>query len=138
MAKAYDRLCEMGYREVVIGVNFAQRPIDTAKYANKRPEMWDLLRDWFEGPAGVDIPDDDGLHSELCAPVWGKGATRHNSSGRLVIEPKEHIKERLGSSPDGADALALTFAFPVSVYDDSWDSFDYDEDETGRNATTGY
>ena len=134
----YDRLSEMGFGGTVFAVNFAQSPIEGDKFANKRAEMWDALREWFEDSAGVDIPDDDGLHSELCAPVWGKGATHHNSSGRLVLEPKDHIKERLGSSPDGADALALTFAFPVSVYDDSWDSFDYDEDETGRNPVTGY
>ncbi len=114
-AGVYDRLNEMDYDKIVVAVNFSDGPIDDEKYANKRAEMWDLAREWFEDPAGVDIPDDDGLHSELCAAVWGRGKTRYNSSNRLLIEPKESIKERLGASPDGGDALALTFAFPVYV-----------------------
>ena len=31
------------------------------------------------------------------------------SNGRIIIEPKEDIKERLGYSPDEFDALANTF-----------------------------
>ena len=34
--------------------------------------------------------------------------------GKIVIEPKEDIKERLGRSPGKGDALLLTFAFQVS------------------------
>ncbi len=34
--------------------------------------------------------------------------------GKIVIEPKEDIKERLGRSPGKGDALLLTFAFPVA------------------------
>ena len=75
--------------------------------------MWAELRDWLADPGGADIPDDDALHTELCAPVWGSGATRHDSNSRLILEPKEHIISRLGFSPDGADAAALTFAVPI-------------------------
>jgi phage terminase large subunit len=32
---------------------------------------------------------------------------------KLIIEPKEDIKEKLGYSPDHMDALLLTFALPV-------------------------
>ena len=138
-AGVYDRLCETGYRETVVGVNFAQSPIDGQKYANKRAEMWDLLREWFEDPAGVDIPDDDALHSELCAAVWGRGATRYDSSGRILLEPKEHIKERLGFSPDGGDAAALTFAFPVSAHDEWMEDANWSfYDERGRSVVGGY
>ena len=31
------------------------------------------------------------------------------SNGKIIIEPKEDIKERLGHSPDEFDALANTF-----------------------------
>jgi hypothetical protein len=31
-------------------------------------------------------------------------------NGKILIEPKDDIKARLGRSPDHADALALTFA----------------------------
>ena len=33
--------------------------------------------------------------------------------GKIVLEPKEDVKERLGRSPGCGDALALTFAAPV-------------------------
>ena len=36
---------------------------------------------------------------------------------RLILEPKEDIKAKLGYSPDEADAAALSFAHPVSVPD---------------------
>ena len=39
----------------------------------------------------------------------------YDAAGRMVLEPKDKIKERLGASPDIADALALTFAAPVAL-----------------------
>ena len=33
----------------------------------------------------------------------------YRSDGRILIEPKEDIKQRLGRSPDKFDALANTF-----------------------------
>ena len=56
------------------------------------------------------MPDGDDLHTQLCLPIWGQGATRTNSNDQIILEPKEHIEARLGFSPDGADAAALTFA----------------------------
>ena len=64
----------------------------------------------------MDIPDEDDLHTDFCAPIWGKGATRFNSNDQIILEPKAHIKERLGLSPDSGDAAALTFAEPVSSF----------------------
>ena len=56
------------------------------------------------------IPNDNSLKQELATPVYW-----YDSSGRKVLEPKDEIKKRLqgGGSPDMADALALTFAYPV-------------------------
>jgi hypothetical protein len=34
---------------------------------------------------------------------------------RLLLEPKEQLKQRLGYSPDEGDAFALTFAQPVAA-----------------------
>jgi hypothetical protein len=34
---------------------------------------------------------------------------------RLLLEPKEQVKSRLGYSPDDADAFVLTFAQPVAA-----------------------
>lgn len=138
-AGVVDRLREMGYRQVN-PVNFGSNPVGLGPtgdelYENRRAEMWDTMRDWLSDPAGVDIPDDDALHSDLCAPVWGSGATRHKSNNELVIEPKDKIRERLGNSPDLGDALALTFAVPIAAA--SYDDEDEDRD-TGRDSVTGY
>jgi hypothetical protein len=116
-AGVYDRLKELGHAgtgKPVKAVNFSQEAILRERYLNKRAEIWDEMRQWFEDPAGVSIPDQDALQADLCAPQWGKGATKFDSSARLVLESKDHIRERMAMSPDLGDALALTFAFPIS------------------------
>ena len=111
----YDGLVAAGYGSRVRAVNFAQKaysmgPLNEKTYANRRTEMWDLLRGWFEdGP--VQIPDSDILHRDLSAPVWANPSGTHfNASGSLQLESKDNIKKRLGRSPDLGDAAALTFA----------------------------
>ena len=105
-AGLYDRLVEMGYGELVVPVNSAERALEAERYANKRAEMWAELRDWLQGD--VQIPDDDALQADLTGPRYG-----YDSNGRLKLEKKEELKKRGLRSPDLADALALTFAFPV-------------------------
>jgi hypothetical protein len=84
-------------------VQFAGSPIDP-RYLNKRAEMWFLMAEWVKrGGALPNIPE---LAKELTAPTY----TFRN--GKLQLEAKEQIKERLGYSPDMADALCLTFALP--------------------------
>lgn len=138
-AGVYDRLKEMGYGHIVNPVNFGSSPLGVGPtgdelYDNRRAEMWDLLRDWFNDVAGVQIPDDDSLQADLCAPVWGSGATRYKSNNELILESKEKIKERVGFSPDLGDAAALTFAIPVYRGEDE----DYEEHDYGPNPRTGY
>ena len=96
-----------------IGVGFASRPNDP-RYENKRTEMYFDLVQWIKnGGALPDVP-------ELVAAL---SQTTYSFRGdRLLLEPKEQVKARLGYSPDDADALALTFAQPVAgrpVYIDS-------------------
>lgn len=139
-AGVYDRLRELGYRQVH-AVNFGSSPLGIGPtgdelYDNRRAEMWDNLRDWFNDPAGVQIPDDDALHTDLTAPVWGSGATRFKSNNELILEPKDKIRERLGFSPDLGDAAALTFALPIAPAQYEEDEDDYDD--RGRSGTTGY
>jgi hypothetical protein len=88
-----------------IPVNFASKARDL-RYFNRRSEMWFLLRDWVR--AGGALPKDDQLLRELTAPTY----TFHG--GKFRLEEKDKIKSRLGSSPDRADALALTFGIPDS------------------------
>lgn len=107
-AAVYDRLVELGYRMLVTPVEFGGRALKPEHYANKRAEIWALLRDDFAREGGVDLVDDETLHRHLAAPGYG-----FDSAGRLQLERKEEIKKRLGFSPDGGDAAALTHAGPV-------------------------
>ncbi len=104
----YDRLVELEYGEKVHPVQFGSSPYDPERYANKRAEMWGLMRDWLGEPGGADVPDDDLLHTHICAPQF-----KLNSNDQIVLEDKAKIKARLQLSPDIGDALALTFAEPV-------------------------
>lgn len=119
-AGVYDLLVDMGFDEKVYPVNFGSAPAGKGPtgermYENRRAEMWDEMREWFESPGGVQIPDDDELAMDLTAPIWGPSATRENSNNALMLERKDKIKERLGGrSPDRGDAAALTFAVPFA------------------------
>jgi hypothetical protein len=55
------------------------------------------------------LPPNDRLIEELTEIHW-----KFQSSGNIIIEPKEEIKKRLGRSPDLSDSLALTF-YPHKV-----------------------
>lgn len=117
-AGLYDRLKELIPSDVLVAVNFSSKATQPKVYKNRRTEIYDELREWFDDEAGVDIPDNDALHSDICAPVWGKGCTHTNSKGQLCLEPKDHIKERLGHSPDLGDGAALTFAIDMDALRD--------------------
>ena len=99
-----DRLCEMGYGMIVVAVNNAETARERDRYANRRAENWALMREWFDDDMGVDIPDDDELHAELCSIGY-----KYESNDRLLLESKEKMKSRGLASPDKADALANTF-----------------------------
>lgn len=106
-AGVVDRLKELGYSQVE-GVNAGEKALEDDKYTNRRAEMWGEMRDWIK-QTPCRIPDSDSLHGDLIAPSY-----KFDSNSRLVIEKKEDIKKRGLSSPDEADALALTFAAPVN------------------------
>ncbi len=100
-----DRLRQMGYRNIM-EINSSGSPRDQ-HYENKRAEMWDEGRKWFE--SGGAIPNDDLLKADISAPIYFI-----NRRGKLQLESKEDIKKRIGRSPDTADALMLTFAVNVA------------------------
>jgi hypothetical protein len=66
--------------------------------------MWFSIRDWVR--KGGALPYSAQLKKELSTPTYTM------KDGRILLEPKDSIKKRLKSSPDKADALALTFAMP--------------------------
>lgn len=130
-----DILADMGYGSILDVVNFGARANDPSRFENMRAEMWSSMRDWFYDE--VQIPDHDQLQRAITAPEWGPGATREKLDGRLILESKDQIRKRLENfSPDEADALALTFAFPVSTIDE--DIFYDDAPRDGGNSYTGY
>lgn len=128
-----DRLKQMGLP--VVGVQFGAKPLNAVrlgngeKCANRRAEMWAVMREWLKGGA---IPDDQQLADDLTGVEYS-----FNVRDEIQLEKKEHMKERGLASPDDGDGLALTFAVPVlpSFYEDDADRWDGD---SGRSATGGY
>ena len=107
-AGVIDRLRQLGHD--VVEVNFGGKPVTDARFANRRAEMWMTLADQVR--AGLAIPNDVGLKVELATPTYS-----YDKQQRIIIESKDDIRKRLpgAGSPDIADALALTFAYPVTA-----------------------
>lgn len=99
-----DNLLAAGHTPV--GVQFHAPAIDP-RYKNRRAEMWLSMAAWIR--RGGCLPNMSELTAELTTPTY----TFVN--GKFLLEEKDMIKERLGRSPDIADALALTFATPEGV-----------------------
>jgi hypothetical protein len=91
----------------VTRVDFAGR-VDSPNYLNKRAEMWARMRDWLA--SGGSIPNDAILRKELQQQTY-EFAKKDGSCVKLTS--KEDMRKDGLKSPDIADALALTFAFPV-------------------------
>jgi len=108
-AGVYDRLKEQQYKQVR-PVNFGSSSKKPIMYANKRAEMWGLMREWLKTGA---IPDDRLLKKDLTTPKQELTSTG-TFNGAIKLESKVKMKERGQASPDAGDALALTFAFPVA------------------------
>lgn len=103
-----DRLIELGYGDVVLGVDFNDGPIEDTVYLNKRAEMDDTYAKWVNG-GEVRVPDDDIFHKESVAtPMQVK-----TSSGLRKSIPKEQIETDKKTKIDIKDAAILTFAYPV-------------------------
>ena len=107
-AGVIDRLRQLGYD--VVEVPFGGKATQPNQYINRRTEMWFEVKEWLA--LGGAIPNDNALKQELATPIYW-----FDAAGRKVLEPKDEIKKRLqgAGSPDLADALALTFAYPVQV-----------------------
>ena len=86
------------------------------RYANKRAEIWGAVRDWL--PTGsivrLTIPSPTGtnvtLVDELMGPTYGL-----NNREEILLEAKKDMRRRGVASPNVADALACTFAYPSVV-----------------------
>ena len=99
-----DRLRQLGHD--VIEVNFGSKATQKG-HANMRAQMWANLREAIK--QGIRLPDDEDLKTDLTGVEYG-----YNLRNEIQLERKEDMKKRGMSSPDMADALALTYALPVS------------------------
>lgn len=114
-----DRLRQL--RVPVMEVDFGSSPDNTnmyersVKYANKRAEIWGEMRDWlkFGSIREVAIPQLNGtvvtLVDELTGPQYGL-----NNREAIQLEQKKDMRKRGVPSPNVADALACTFAYPAA------------------------
>jgi hypothetical protein len=116
-----DRLRQL--RQPVIEVQFggsADRGRMTGEgavlYANKRAEIWGSMRDALKG--GLAVPDRPDLGDELVGVEYGY--VLRDGKDAILLESKKDMKKRGLSSPDLADALAITYAYPVQPSDHSW------------------
>lgn len=99
-----DRLRQLGFSPVE--VQFGARANDARRYLNKRSEIWGAMRDWLAVGA---LPHDEELATDLASPEY-----QITTTDQIQLESKESMKRRGLASPDIADALAVTFAHPVS------------------------
>jgi hypothetical protein len=103
-AGVVDRLKEQRYK--IRGVNFGSKSKNPLMWGNKRAEMWGELRTWLKTAS---LPKDRYLKSDLIGPMM-----KPDSKGTIFLESKKDMKARGLASPDAADAIAVTFAFPVA------------------------
>ena len=86
------------------GVAVSEGPARKDIYANLRAELWFRMRDWFH-EQDVQIPGDKDLIRDLSSVRF-----LYRPNGKIACERKELTQQRIGASPDSADALLMTFA----------------------------
>ncbi len=104
-AGVVDRLKEQRYK--IRGVNFGSKAKNQIMWGNKRAEVWGAMREWLKTGS---VPNDRFLKSDMIGPK-----TKPDSKGTLFLESKKDMRSRGLASPDAADAIAVTFAFPVAT-----------------------
>lgn len=93
-----------------IGVNFGGKPGEMpngTNVANKSAEMWVKTDQWMK--SGGAIEDSE----ELSAQLLSRGYS-FNKKQQMQLDSKEDMRARGEDSPDWADGLVLTFAYPVA------------------------
>ena len=105
-----DRCRQLGYQVTEVPFSGAPR---LARFANKRAEMFWDMSEWIRERGS--LPHNPELVDELVAFSYTF------KRDKLQLADKAEVKALLGGrSPDMADALALTFASPVSPRMTDW------------------
>jgi hypothetical protein len=106
-----QRVRQLGHKNVM-EVNFGQDALDP-HFCYRRDEMWGKMKQALID--GLAIDKDPGLAADLAKPMLVSEVKQ-----RVKLESKEIMARRLrkqgmeATSPDDADALALTYAMPVA------------------------
>lgn len=119
-AGVFSRLRELGYGNA-ISCKFSQSArglrdlTEQYEFANMRAYLYWKMREWLDpknkyNPA---LPPDDEFLEEVTSTKW-----QFMSDGRIIIEAKDKIKQKIGRSPDKMDSLVNTF-YPFNmIYSD--------------------
>jgi len=83
------------------------------EFANMKAYLYWALRDWLDPKNGHNaaLPPDDMLAEECTETHWSL-----TSTGKIAIEKKDDVKQRIKRSPDRLDALANSF-YPRGGYE---------------------
>jgi phage terminase large subunit len=106
-----DRLRELELPAV--GINVGEMSGVLQKAVRLRDELWLNARDWFTTRVVQFPADDPDTVEELVTPT-----VAYQSNGNAKIESKDEMRARGvldGRSPDGADAVNLTFAYTGAI-----------------------
>lgn len=110
--KAYIISCK--YSEGTKDKHGRERTDSTGQhhFANMRAWLFWAVREWLDpkNDTGAMLPPDSRLKEEATEIRWS-----FRSDGRILIEPKEDIRKRIGRSTDRFDALANTF-YPIAQH----------------------
>lgn len=93
---------EYRLRIKIIEIYGSGKPKDPIHFKNQRAEIHWGLRKML---GDLDLPNDREVSSQMMALKY-----KTNSAGQIVIIPKETIKEKLGRSPDSAEAIIYALA----------------------------
>lgn len=130
-AGVYDALrAQCG--SIIVPVTSSNSASNAKAYRNLRAEMWGNMRDWLKDGT-CSIPNDSALKTDLTSLQY-----KYNADGQMILEGKADAKNRGVKSPDSADALALTFAYPIAAIDDDDDWDDKPRRDDHRSMVSGY
>lgn len=120
-AGVYSRCIELDDKRYIISCKYSEGAKQHDKeltditgqyrFVNMRAYLFWCVRDWLnpKNETGAMLPPDGQLAEEATEIRWS-----FRSDSKIIIDPKEDIKKRLGRSPDKFDALANTF-YPVRL-----------------------
>ena len=113
-AGVVDRLRQLNFP--ITDVNGGNSSLDP-RFLNKRAEMWWGCKEFIEGEC--ELPRDQRLKEELTCVEYD-----FTDKGRIRLDRKSDIADKYGFSPDRADALCMTFAYPVADFSEMAEKLD--------------